>query len=121
MEHLSACVYRGKRGQDSCSVTVDGEPLDPLHQVGAVPAAEFEWGYKGGGPGRLAFAILAHHFGDSGKALAFYKNFRDNVIAELADEEWALDSAQIDSFLNGVVTVSMTLEELLNKVRGRST
>lgn len=120
MEHLGARVYRGKRVQDSCSVTVDGEPLDPLHQVGAVPTAEFEWGYKGGGPGRLAFAILAHHFGDSGRALASYKNFRDNVIAELIDEEWALDSVQIDSFLKGAVTVPMTLEELLNKVRRRS-
>ena len=120
MEHLSARVYRGKRSKDSCSVTVDGEPLDPRHEVRAVPMAEFEWGYKGGGPGRLAFAILAHHFGDSGKALVSYKNFRDNVIAELVGEEWALDSTQIDSFLKGAITVSMTLEELLKKVRGRS-
>ena len=120
MEHLSAHVYRGKRGQNSCSVTVDGEPLDPRHEVGSVPMAEFEWGYKGGGPGRLAFAILAHHFRDPSKALASYKNFRDNVIAELVSEEWALDSTKIDSYLKGAVTVAMTLEELLDKARGGS-
>ena len=121
MESLNTHIYRGKRGQDTCLVTVDGAPLDPRIKAVSVPLAEFEWGYKGGGPGRLAFAILAHHLGDDRKALASYRTVRDNVVAELRGDEWELNSAQIESSLRGSVEVPMTLNELFDKVRGSGT
>ena len=51
MRSLGVAVYRGKRDQNTCLVTVDGKPLDRRLDVVSVPIAEFEWGYKGGGPG----------------------------------------------------------------------
>ena len=119
MRCLDMAVYRGKRDQNTCSVTVDGKPLDRRLDVVSVPIAEFEWGYKGGGPGRLAFALLAHYLGDDKKALMSYRSFRDNVIAELKGDEWALTRAYVGSFLAASVEVPMTLSELLDKVRKR--
>jgi hypothetical protein len=112
-------VYRGKREAGGCTVTVDGEPLDPRLDIKTLSSSGFEWGYEGGGPGQLALAILADHFGDGGKALALFASFRGNVIANLGSEQWILTSDKIESALQGVVEVPMTLAELMDKVRGR--
>lgn len=100
-------------------VTVNGQPLDPRFDLAGLSATDFEWGYNGGGPSRLALAILADHYGDDAKALNGYKGFCASVIAMIRDDEWMLESGQIDNALNGVVEVPMTLKELLDKVRGR--
>ena len=119
MRSLDVAVYRGKRDQNTCSVTVDGKPLDRRLDVVSVPIADFEWGYKGGGPGRLAFALLVHYLGDDKKALMSYRSFRDNVIAELKGDDWTLTGAHVGSSLAASVEVPMTLNELLDKVRKR--
>lgn len=110
-------VYRGKRGTSGCAVTVDGEPLDPRTDIKTLSSSGFEWGYEGGGPGQLALAVLADHFGDDSKALALFASFRGNVIATLDNEEWVLTSDRIEAALQGVVEVPMTLAELMDKVR----
>lgn len=110
-------VYRGKRGTRERIVTVDGEPLDPRLDIKTLSSSGFEWGYDGGGPGQLALAILADHFGDDGMALARFTSFRGDVIASLDHEEWSLTSEKIDAALQGVVEVPMTLSELMDKVR----
>ena len=110
--------YHGRRGANGCSVSVDGSPLDPRTDLRQISTTGFEWGYMGSGPSQLALAILADHFDDVAKAIGQYKPFCDRVIASLTGEEWRLDSDQIDEVLNSYTDVSMTLPELLNKVRG---
>jgi len=110
--------YKGWRGPDGCQVTVNGEPLDPRADLRDPSSGEFEWGYEGEGPSRLALAILADHFGDLAKALSFQAQFRRDVIARLSADEWTLDSAGIDHALEQIADVPMTLPELLAKLRG---
>ena len=54
-------VYAGERTIDGVAVSFDGEPLVRL--LGWPPEAEldFEWGYEGESPTRLAHALLLHH------------------------------------------------------------
>ena len=112
-------IYRGRRSAEGCAVSVDGAPLDPRADLDDGPSgAGFEWGYEGAGPGRLALAILADHFGDAGRALGDWRRFQKAVISALQGDEWALDSAAIDQALGSVAVVPMTLGELLNKARG---
>lgn len=112
-------IYKGRRDAGGCVVTVDGRPLDPRNDLGPLSTTGFEWGYNGGGPNQLALAILADHFGDGARALNQYRSFCGSVIAMIRDDQWMLDSDRIDSTLDGVVEVPMTLDELLDKVRGK--
>ena len=110
-------TYRGRRDGNLCLVTVNELPLDSRPDIWSLPLSEFEWGYKGAGPARLAFAILAHYFEDDRKALEVYRSFCDSVIAELQEDEWSITTDAIDGYLQKTVEVSMTLDELLNRVR----
>ena len=101
-------------------MTVDGQLLPSDFKQWRFTADGFEWGYDGTGPSQLAFAILADFFGDEYKALKSYKLFRDQVIAEISEDEWKLESSTIDRTLGETVEVAMTLDELLNKVRGKA-
>ena len=114
-----ARLYIGKREGGTCTVTVNGKPLDPRLDILALSNTGFEWGYDGNGPGQLALAILADHLGDPAEALARYKEFRRTTIAELQDDEWTLSGAEIKNTLDYTVEVPMTLDELLRKVRGQ--
>ncbi len=105
-------TYKALRTPDGCSVTADGVPL------ASDSAGDFEWGYEGSGPRKLALAILADHFGDSSRALTHHKVFMEVVLAELQNDEWTLTSGQIDSSFSQVVQVPMDLETLLNRARG---
>jgi hypothetical protein len=110
--------YRGERLGGKCQVTVDGQPLDPRIDLRSHTDEGFEWGYDGSGPRQLALAILADHFDDPATALGNQERFRLNFIAALRDDVWTLTSAEVDQALNDVVEVPMTLDQLLNKVRG---
>jgi len=113
-------VYSGRRTADGCEVTVDGKPLDPQLSLRTLSTTGFEWGYEGGGPSQLALAVLADHFGDGAKALSQYKEFRLSVIGMIRDDEWTLTSNDIERVLGAVTQVPLTLEQLLDKVRGRT-
>lgn len=110
-------TYMGIRQGEVTAVTVDGAPLAPRLDIRALSENGFEWGYVGSGPYQLALAILAHELGER-RALANYRSFCENTIARLKQDHWVLDGDRIEQSLQGVVEVDMTLEELLNKVRG---
>lgn len=112
-------TYMGTRRGEVILVTVDDQPLDPRLDLRALSENGFEWGYVGSGPYQLALAILAHEIGDR-RALGNYRSFCENSIARLKTDHWVLEGDQIEMSLQGVVEVNMTLEQLLNKVRGVS-
>ena len=109
----------GIRQGEVISVTADGEPLSPRLDLRALSEQGYEWGYVGSGPYQLALAILAHELGER-RALGNYRSFCENTIARLKLDHWVLEGDQIELSLQGVVEVDMTLEQLLNKVRGVS-
>lgn len=110
-------IYKGMRNADVTSVTVDDVPLQPRLDLRALSLNGYEWGYVGSGPYQLALDILAHEVGDR-RALGNYRSFCENTIARLKADSWVLQGDQIEASLQGVVEVDMTLEQLLNKVRG---
>ncbi len=111
-------VYRGERTSRGCQVTVNGEPLGPRLDLRTYSDQGFEWGYDGGGPRQLALAIIADHFTDAQTALLHHEKFLLNFVAALRDDQWTLTSSDVNSALSDVVEVPMTLDELMNKVRG---
>lgn len=112
-------TYKGIRTGEVTAVTVDDIPLQSRLDLRALSEDGYEWGYVGSGPYQLALDILAHELGER-KALANYRSFCENTIARLKTDHWVLEGDQIEMSLQGVVEVDMTLEELLNKVRGVS-
>ncbi len=111
-------LYRGVRTANGCAVTVGSEPLEPGPEFGGDAAAEFEWGYDGAGPRRLAFAILADFLGDDRNALNHYRTFTEAVIAELKGDQWTLTAEAIESTLAQIIDVPMDLKTLLDRARG---
>ena len=111
-------TYRAVRTPDGCSVTVDGVALEQRIDLRQYSTSGFKWGYEGSGPQQLALAILTAHFADDNQALAKHKVFMEVVIAVMRDDEWILTSNQIEGSFSQVVQVNMTLETLLNHVRG---
>lgn len=116
-ERSTLKTYRGRRDADGVQVTVDGAPLDPQYALKPLSRSGFEWGYNGAGPMQLSLAMLADHFGDSGRAVAEYRRYCELVIAELDGDEWTIESNRIDAVLTEVTDVPMTLDELLHKLR----
>jgi hypothetical protein len=108
-------VYEGRRDATGCTVTVDGKPLDPRHDLRQF-AAGFEWGYDGDGPHQLALALLADRIGVE-PALARYKLFCETVVAELPADGWRLTGEEIDRNLGETVEVPMDLATLMRRVR----
>lgn len=112
-------VYRGVRTPKGCVVTVDEAALDPRPDRGGEAAADFEWGYDGAGPRRLALAILADFLADDGTALNHQRMFAEAVIADLKGDEWTLTAESIEAALAQIVVVPMDLKTLLDRARGR--
>lgn len=83
---------------DTCTVTVDGRPLDPRLDLASLSPEGFEWGYWGDAAGQLAIAILADVAGDEA-ALANYQLFKCRVVGGLAGE-WRLTEAMIRDWLD---------------------
>ena len=110
-------TYMGIRQGEVTTVTVDGAPLPLRLDLRAFSEEGFEWGYVGSGPNQLALAILAHELGEK-RALGNYRSFCEVTLARLKMDTWVLEGDQIEMSLQGVVEVDMTLEQLLNKVRG---
>ena len=109
-------TYKGTRSAEGTMVTVDGEILDPRHDLRNLSLV-FEWGYVGSGPYQLALALLAHHRGGA-EALQSYKDFAEAVVGELGEDEWSLSAEDIDRGIENMTPVPMDLNELLRKVRG---
>lgn len=94
-------VYEGRRVQAPGStqpeplVTVNGKTLREL--LGR-PQVQYEWGYDGAGPGRLAEAILTYEYGER-IAERYRIAFATDIVSALprsrGDTDWALESQEI--------------------------
>jgi hypothetical protein len=93
-------TYQGKRTIDGIVVTVDGGRLDERYDVKRFTRHGFEWTYEGASPQQLALAILVHHLGDPAEAVTLSEPFMTGVVA-YCDNDWTLDSSDIDAFLRG--------------------
>jgi hypothetical protein len=91
-------VYEGGRGLEGSTVTVDGKPLPPRHELLRLSKTGFEWGFDGPAPAQLALALLADHLGNGAEALRLYRTFLREVVAHL-DNAWRLTGADIDAAL----------------------
>jgi len=78
-------TYGGRREGVYFKASANGKPLIiPLTQDQRFGGASaVGWGYVGGGPLRLAFAILFDLYGDEAKADRLHKAFRKHVLASL--------------------------------------
>lgn len=109
-------VYSGTRTADGCKVTVNGAPLPLPSGFPGNAAGGFEWGYDGAGPTRLAYAILADHFGDESPALVHHRALLTSFVAGITGDSWTLADSRIADLL-AVVDVPLTLAELMRKAR----
>lgn len=91
--------YKGIRTQEGCVVTVNGETLDPRHDLYNHSPDGFEWGYEGSGPAQLALAILAHEFQNDDGAIQLYQEFKRKAISCIQADEWTLDSTRISAIV----------------------
>lgn len=98
-------IYRGDRTIDGLQVTVDEQPLNPRFDIKKVCQSGFEWGFEGAASAQLALALLADHYDSADQALAHYKPFMREIVANFANE-WEMTSQDIDTALAniGVVT-----------------
>ena len=88
------------RGDDDSVVTIGGKPLDwraSLAVRNHSPTGP-EWGYNGSGPAQLALAILLA-LTDRETAERRYQEFKDDMIARIADAEWSLPLRDVRRWL----------------------
>lgn len=83
------------RGWHDGTVSVEGAPLPPRHDLQNHSPTGFSWGYGGSGPSQLALAILAHFLEDDKEALAWYQPFKWRIIATLPQPQWKLYGSQV--------------------------
>lgn len=89
--------YRGMRIDGDCSVTVNGEPLNPRQDLRNHSPTGLNWGYGGSGPAQLALAMLADCLGDD-LAQSHYMAFKQEIVAQLPDV-WILSDEAIRDWL----------------------
>lgn len=93
---MSNKIYKGiKTNEIKPTVTCNGEPLDPHYEIeGKSWPGTFEWGYGGGGPRRLAIAILFEVTGNAKTAEEYAQPFVEDVISKLG-REWELSDFDV--------------------------
>jgi hypothetical protein len=99
-------TYKGSRDGSSCSVSIEGRPLDPRLDLRSHTPGGFDWGNDGDGAAQLALAILADHAGDE-VALRLYQEFKQAVIARLPPNRWTLSHDDIDHALAVIETTGI--------------
>jgi len=67
---------------DGCTVSFDGHPLPPRHDVRNHSPTGFEWGYEGSGPSQLALAMLCALVPVE-VATKYYREFKSDRIANI--------------------------------------
>ena len=91
-------TYRGQRNSGRCTVEVDNQLLDPRYDLRSHLSEGFDWGYVGGGPARLALAILADCVGDE-QAIGCYQPFHLQVISPLNRTCWELSEERVNEWV----------------------
>ena len=94
-------AYSGRRRSTERNRVIgpDGRRLDPRTGLVNHSPTGLEWGYGGSGPAQLALALLADQYADT-VALDYYQNFKTDVVAALDGDEWTLDAATVESYLD---------------------
>lgn len=100
-----ARVYRGKRitQAGAAAVIFHDPPATPrplpkrLDLRGHSPDG-FQWGYSGSGPAQLALALCADATGDDELAIRIYQRFKEEILAPLQENEWAMAALSIREF-----------------------
>ena len=98
-------TIRGVRGEPDSEVSIGGHTLDwqaSLAVRNHSPTG-VEWGYNGSGPAQLALAILLA-VTDGETATKRYHRFKDDVIARIAEPEWALPVRYVRRWLEQAAT-----------------
>lgn len=92
--------YMNYIGSNKHEVTVDGEPLDLCLDIANHSPTGFSWGYGGSGPTQLALAILVSEYGRNlDTHPVFYKQFKDDVIANLEGDSFTITSEDVKSYV----------------------
>lgn len=98
---------RDSRGRAQVYMEPPGQPAQVFN-----PPADYEWGYAGIGPARLAWALLYQHGGSAARAEEHQYEFKEQVISRLPREGWTIASHQIERWLRNQEAQSLP-EELL--------
>ena len=96
-------VYEGfGNSVGSCTVLVDGKPLNPRYDLRNHSPDGFQWGYGGSGPAQLALALLADCVGDE-EALELYPIFKWRVIAGLPKgKNWRIAEDRLKNIIGKI-------------------
>ena len=101
-------TYRGIRKADRNMVSVissDGRDLLSLRlDLAPLSPEGFDWGQSSEGAAQLALALLADALGDEA-ALAYYRDFEEQVVQELPDVSWERSLRAIQEWVYGEVRV----------------
>jgi hypothetical protein len=81
-------TYQGKRTEQGCEVTVDGQPLPMRSNLSGNATTAFDWGYVG--TGQLSVALLSDLLADDAKAKAMCEVFENAVVANLPRDNWTM-------------------------------
>lgn len=92
-------IYKARRDETGCSVTVNGEALpkaepDEEHRYNFPAVREFSWGDDSAAAQYLAFCIL-HDF-EPTNAGVLYPKFHQDFIRQVIDEEWQITNEELE-------------------------
>lgn len=91
-------LYKGERTPEGCTVTADGETLNPRLDLLELSYDGYEWGETPGErPLQLALAVLAHAIGPI-KAMKLYEPFHEVCISRMYGDEWVLTDHLIEEW-----------------------
>jgi hypothetical protein len=96
-------TYQGKRTEQGCEVTVDGQPLRMRSNLSGNATTAFDWGYVG--TGQLSVALLADLLGNDRKAKAMCEAFEREVVANMPHDSWTMTEYALASALAPLVGV----------------
>ena len=86
---------RDSRGRAQVYMERPGQPAQVFN-----PPADYEWGYAGTGPARLAWALLYQHSGGAAELVQKHQyEFKEQVIRRLPREGWTCTEGQIRRWL----------------------
>ncbi len=89
-------VYKGTRGNNQCTVTIDGNPLAMKRRPDESETIPFTWGEHSDGAERLALSLLADCLDDD-HAIVMAQEFMREVVSKLA-ADWEITSDDVEQW-----------------------
>ena len=99
-QYQSMALYRGERTIDGVVVTYDEISLVEVLGISKSSREDFEWGYEGDAPMRLAHALLLHRTGSPEVASALSPLLMKQLVAKF-ENEWEIQQSQLDQVIEG--------------------